>query len=42
VLGAFGRLGAYPNIQAWVKRFQARPAYRTALERGGAYSFAQA
>jgi glutathione S-transferase len=42
VLGAFGRLDAYPNIKAWVARFQARPAYKTALERGGAYSFAQA
>jgi glutathione S-transferase len=42
VLGAFGRLGGYPNIQAWVKRFQARPAYKTALEKGGAYSFVQA
>ncbi len=28
----------YPNIDAWVKRFQARPAYRKALERGGPYS----
>ena len=28
----------YPNIQAWVKRFQARPAYRKALERGGPYA----
>jgi len=42
VLGAFGRLGGFPNIQAWVKRFQARPAYKTALEKGGAYSFVQA
>jgi glutathione S-transferase len=42
VLGAFGRLEAYPNIKAWVKRFQARPAYRAALEKGGAYSFARA
>jgi glutathione S-transferase len=42
VLGAFGRLGGYPNIQAWVKRFQAKPAYKTALEKGGAYSFVQA
>jgi glutathione S-transferase len=42
VLGAFGRLDAYPNIKAWVKRFQARPAYRAALEKGGAYSFVQA
>lgn len=42
VLGAFGRLDAYPNIKAWVKRFQARPAYKAALEKGGAYSFVQA
>jgi glutathione S-transferase len=42
VLGAFGRLEAYPNIQAWVERFQARPAYRSALEKGGAYSFVRA
>lgn len=42
VLGAFSRLDGYPNIKAWVKRFQARPAYRTALEKGGAYSFVQA
>jgi glutathione S-transferase len=42
VLGAFGRLEAYPNIKAWVKRFQARPAYQAALEKGGAYSFVQA
>jgi glutathione S-transferase len=39
VLGAFGRLDGYPNIKAWVKRFQARPAYQAALEKGGAYSF---
>lgn len=42
VLGAFSRLDGYPNIKAWVKRFQARPAYQTALEKGGAYSFVQA
>ena len=30
----------YPNIEAWVERFQARPAYKAALARGGAYSFA--
>jgi glutathione S-transferase len=31
---------AFPNIDAWVKRFQARPAYRRALERGGPYALA--
>lgn len=41
VTGAFGRLDAYPAIKAWVERFQARPAYKKALEAGGAYSFAR-
>ena len=40
VAGAFGLRTHYPNIDAWVKRFQARPAYQRALERGGPYSFA--
>ena len=31
---------AYPNLDAWVRRFQARPAYKAALVRGGPYSFA--
>jgi glutathione S-transferase len=38
VVGAFGRLATYPNIAGWVKRFQDRPAYRTALEKGGPYN----
>ncbi len=41
VTGAFGRLAQYPNIGGWVSRFQARPAYKAALEKGGAYSFAR-
>ena len=32
-----GNLENYPNLQAWVNRFQARPAYRKAIERGGPY-----
>jgi glutathione S-transferase len=32
---------AYPNIEAWVKRFQARPAYQRALQRGGPYVYAK-
>lgn len=38
---AQGNLPAYPNLAAWVQRFQARPAYRKALEQGGEYAFAQ-
>ena len=30
----------YPAMEAWVKRFQSRPAYRAAIKRGGPYSFA--
>jgi glutathione S-transferase len=30
----------FPNLDAWVLRFQQRPAYRRALARGGPYSFA--
>ncbi len=37
---ARGLRAQYPNIDGWVKRFQARPAYRRALERGGPYSLA--
>ena len=32
---------SYPNMDAWVRRFQQRPAYRRALERGGPYSMAE-
>jgi glutathione S-transferase len=31
----------YANLDAWVERFQARPAYRRAVDRGGNYRFAQ-
>lgn len=37
---ARGLRASYPNMDAWVHRFQQRPAYRRALERGGLYSFA--
>lgn len=30
----------YPHMEAWLRRFQQRPAYRRALERGGPYSMA--
>lgn len=35
----FGLRAAYPAIDAWVTRFQSRPAYARALEMGGPYSF---
>ncbi len=38
VMNAFGLGAQYPNIAAWVKRFQDRPAYRTALAKGGTYN----
>ena len=38
---ARGKLQPYPNLAAWVEKFQARPAYRTALRKGGEYSFAK-
>ena len=40
IAGVYGLRPRYPAIEAWVKRFQARPAYQRALEKGGAYSFA--
>jgi glutathione S-transferase len=38
---AFGRLGDHPNVNAWVDRMHARPAYKAALEKGGAYNIGQ-
>ena len=38
VTRAFGQTDKYPNIKAWVERFQARPAYLRALEKGGPYN----
>jgi glutathione S-transferase len=40
IASVFGQRANHPNIDAWVNRFQARPAYKRALERGGPYSFA--
>ena len=37
---ALGLRASYPNMDAWVRHFQQRPAYRRALERGGPYSMA--
>ena len=36
----FGHGNKYPNIQAWVDKVHARAAYKTALEKGGPYSYA--
>ena len=33
-------IARYRNVSSWIKRFQARTAYRRALARGGAYGFA--
>ena len=37
---ARGLRASDPAMDAWVRRFQQRPAYRRALERGGPYSMA--
>ena len=39
--GRYGKRAGHPAMEAWIKRLQARPAYRAALERGGPYAFAQ-
>ena len=39
--GQFGKRAAYPAMEAWIKRLQARPAYGAALERGGPYALAR-
>ena len=40
VAGAFGKRAEYPNLDAWTKRLHERPAYKKALEKGGAYNLA--
>jgi glutathione S-transferase len=35
----YGLRAQYPAMDAWVGRFQARPAYARALEKGGTYAF---
>ncbi len=37
---AFGRLGAFPNIAAWVARLHERPAFKASIEKGGVYNLA--
>jgi glutathione S-transferase len=38
---AFGRLADKPNLDAWLTRLHARPAYKRALARGGPYAIGQ-
>ena len=40
IAGTRANRAAYPNVDNWVKRFQARPAYQAALTRGGPYTYA--
>ena len=40
IAGAFGKRAQYPNLDAWTRRLHERPAYKKALEKGGAYSLA--
>jgi len=40
VAGAFGKRAQFPNLDAWTKRLHDRPAYKKALEKGGAYNLA--
>jgi glutathione S-transferase len=39
--GMYGKRAAYPAMEAWIGRLQARPAYKAALERGGPYALAR-
>jgi len=39
VAGAFGLRAAYPDMDGWIKRLHERPAYKKALEKGGAYAY---
>ncbi len=45
LVGEFARTqtdcSLYPHMEAWVKRFQARPAYNAAIAQGGAYALAR-
>ncbi|HEX4180087.1 MAG TPA: glutathione S-transferase [Caulobacteraceae bacterium] len=40
VARAFGKLGAYPTLAAYIARLQARPAFQRSIEKGGAYNLA--
>ncbi|HEY0288650.1 MAG TPA: glutathione S-transferase [Pseudomonas sp.] len=36
-----GKLGDCPHLQAWIERFQKRPAYQAAIKKGGEYALAR-
>ena len=36
----YGKRAPFHNLDAWIKRLHARPAYKAALEKGGPYRFA--
>jgi glutathione S-transferase len=38
---AFDALGPYPDLQSWLGRMHARPAFRRSIEKGGPYRFAK-
>lgn len=38
VTRAFGKLKAYPNLDAWLDRLHQRPAWKAALAKGGEYA----
>jgi glutathione S-transferase len=37
----FDKLGLYPDLDAWLGRMHARPAFQRSIEKGGAYRFAK-
>lgn len=39
IAGVYGLRAQFSALDGWVKRFQARPAYQRALEKGGTYNF---
>ena len=41
VAEAFGKRAPHPHLDAWTKRLHERPAYKRALDRGGAYGLAR-
>ncbi len=41
VAKAHGKLADYPNLQAWIGRMHARPAWQAALAKGGTYKLGE-